>query len=135
MGLLDFDDDPGLGNGGKELLESGDFYFFPAVGVTLAAVRCEPVAGIEHLELFKAVSAYSTVPVRGPPHRGVVDDYDLSVLGTPHVQLDELCALLQGPLKGDQGILRRLARRAPMADDAGLVAAEEWKMSFVVNVF
>ena len=52
MGLLDFDDDPGLGNGGKELLESGDFYFLPAVGVTLAAIWREPVAGIESLNFF-----------------------------------------------------------------------------------
>ena len=135
MGMLDFDDDPGLGNGGKELLESGDFYFLPAVGVTPAAIWSEPVAAIKYLELFKAVSAYSTVPVCGPPHRGVVEDRYLSVFAAPYVQLDELCALLEGPLKGDQGILRRLARRAPMADDAGLVAAEEWEVSFVVNVF
>ena len=54
-----------------------------------------------------------------------MDDDNLSVFGSTHVELDVSGAVFDGLLKGDEGILGRLPRSASVADDPGFLAVKE----------
>ena len=131
---LDFQVDPGFGEGRDQLRQTRDADPGVSKRKRDSAVRREAIAGIELLEVCVPVRAERPSTSRRAIDGRVVLQHDHAVAGGVTVRLQVRHARRPGLLERGEGILWRLAARSPVAKQMWPVEREEGMHGHTVGV-
>ena len=121
--LLEVEVEQAAGEGGQHLLEQRDAH--PGAPQRVSALGGEVVGGIERAQFLPVAVPDQAAPVGEAVEAVVVEDDHPPIAGGVYVGLQVAESQVNGPLKGDHGVLRPQHVAAPVAEAQGVLLGEE----------